>query len=229
NTQGGIQFLLTGLKGQFAETHDQLTAFASGLSDEQVFDRRVPQATFPSYDKLDRGSFGIEDGTINNPLGELRFLADNILSRINEIKFDSDSQDLKEEALFFGNFFGGIARSWYASYMGLEPDKGGGIIDNGPFIPANEMYGQSLTKLEESLKYATAYQEKVVKSAIARIFLYKGEYGKAKNAAEKGLKKGDEAFISQHSIQSANEWYFFAGNDRVQFRVDQRFVDYVEN
>src|SRR5699024_6253088 len=118
---------------------------------------------------------------------EFRFLADDILRRIDEVEFDSDSEDLKKDALFSGNFFGGIARSWYASYMGLEPDKGGGIIDNGPFIPADEMYDQALTMLKESLQYATAYQKKVVNSAIARILLYKGEYDKAKNAADSGL------------------------------------------
>lgn len=229
NNQESIQFLLTGLKGNFAETHDELTVTASGLSDEQVFDRDLPQATFPSYDRLDRGDFASDDGTINNPLGEFRFLADNLLSRIEQIEFEPNYQEVKTEALFYGNFFGGVARSWYASYLGLEPDVGGGIIDNGPFIPSTEMYEQALTKLQEAKSYATQYQEKVVNSTIARILLYKGDYTAAKTPAENGLQQGDEPFVSLHNVQSTNEWYFASGEGRIQWRWDQRFKDYVND
>lgn len=225
--QESISFLLTGLKGSFAETHDELTVNASGLSDEQVFDRDVPQATFPSYDRLDSGDFLSDDGTINNELGEFRFLADNLLEVIEENEFDQGFEDIKNESLFFGNFLGGVARSWYASYMGLEPNVGGGIIDNGPFIPAEEMYDQAIAKLQESLNYATPYQTKVVNSTIARIHLYDGNYIEAKQFAENGLQEGDEPFVSRHSTQSTNTWYNAAGNGRVQFRWDQRFKDYV--
>jgi hypothetical protein len=228
-TQESIPFLVTGLKSSFAETHDELTVTASGLSDEQVFDRDVPQATFPSYDRLESGNFLSADGTINNPLGEFRFYADNLLNVVETVEFDSESEDIRTEALFFGNFFGGVARAWYASYMGLEPDVGGGIIDNGPFIPSDEMYDQAIAKLQESLNFANDYQIKVVNSTLARILLYQGNYEAARAAAENGLTQGDDSFQSLHSVQSDNEWYNAAGNGRVQFRWDQRFKDYVNS
>lgn len=226
--QESVSFLLNGLKAHFAETHDELTVTASGLSDEQVFDRDLEQATFPSYDRLESADFLSSDGTINNPLGQFRFMADNLLATVNEIEFDSEYQDVRDESLFFGNFLGGVARSWYASYMGLEPDLGGGIIDNGPFIPSDEMYNQALTKLEESLNYASPYQTRLVNSTIARILLYKGDYSDAITAAQNGLQVGDDPFQSLHSTQSTNEWYNASGEGRIQWRWDERFIDYLD-
>lgn len=224
-----LNFLLTGVKGSFAETHDELTVQADGLSDQQVFDRDLPQATFPSYDRLERGAIAIDDGTINNELGQMRFYADNLLDVADEIgSVSADFEDVMQDARFHGNFLGGVARGWYATYLGLEPERGGGVIDNGPFVPSDEMYDRAVTRIEASLQYATPYLERVVHSTLARIHTFAGDYEAALQEAQMGLVAGDEPFVSRHSVQSTNDWYFAAGAGRVQWRMDVRFGDYLD-
>lgn len=223
-----VEFVLKGTQGAFAETHDDLTVNADGLSDQQVFDRDLPQATFPSFDRLERGDFSSDDETINNEIGEMRFMADNLLEVVDNLEDTGDFQEQVQEARFWGHFLGGLARDWYATYVGLEPENGGGVIDNGPFVPSSEMYTLALDKLEASLQFATPYQERVVHSVMARIHLYDGNFQAAMQEAQMGLEPGDPPFESLHSVQSTNTWYFAAGEGRVQWRADERFPGYVE-
>lgn len=226
--QERLSLVLTGVQGSFAEAHDQLTVHAGGLSDAQVFDRDLPQATFPSYDRLERGDFSVDDGTINQELGQLRFYADNLVSVANSLEEVSpDYEEDLRQALFHGNFLGGVARSWYATYMALEPERGGGVIDNGPFVPSSEMYDSAVAKLEASLEHATPYEERVVYSTLARIYTYHEQYQMAVASAEMGLQIGDDPFVSQHNVESTNEWYDAAGEGRVQWRMNERFPAYV--
>lgn len=225
-----IDFLLTGVKGTFAETHDQITLLADGLSDQQVFDRNLPQATFPSFDRLESAQPNLDDGTVNDELGELRFYSDNLIAKINEIgDVPAEFQDVRREALFYGHFLGGVARGWYASYLGLEPTTGGGVIDNGPFVPSDAMYDSAVAKIEASLDHATAYEAKVAHSTLARLHTYAGEYQEALQSAQMGLEPGDEPFTTLHNAQSPNEWYFAANEGRVQWRANERFPGYVED
>lgn len=225
-----LDFLLTGVKGTFAETHDQVTVLADGLSDQQVFDRNLPQATFPSYDRLESGQPNLDDGTVNDDLGELRFYSDNLIAKVNEIgDVASEFEDVRQEALFYGYFMGGVARGWYASYMGLQPTEGGGVIDNGPFIPSSAMYDSAVARIEQSLDYATPYQTRVVHSTLARLHTYAGEYQEALQAAQMGLEPGDPPFNSLHNSQSSNEWFFAANEGRVQWRANERFPGYVDD
>lgn len=225
-----IEFLLTGVKGSFAETHDEITLLADGLSDQQVFDRNLPQATFPSYDRLESGTPNVDDGNVNTPIGQMRFYADNLVAKVNEIgDVPGEFQDVKQEALFYGHFLGGVARGWYASYMGLNPREGGGVIDNGPFVPSAAMYDSAVARIEASLQYATPYQEKVAHSTLARIHTYAGEYQEALDDAQQGLEMGDEPFTSLHNSQSPNDWYFAANRGRVQWRANERFPGYVDD
>jgi len=235
NTPDRLPFLTSGVQGLFAETHDELTVLAGGLSDEQVFDRDLPQATFPAFDRLERGDMNIDDGTINNELGELRFHADDLIRRLEEdIDVGSEFEEEAREARFWGYFAGGVARAWYASYMGLEEGEGGGgVIDNGPFIPSEEMYGRALDKLESAKAHATDYQARVVNSTMARQLLYRGDqsqgdYQQALDLAQQGLEPGDDPFQSQHNSQSQNEWYNAAGIGRTQWRLNTRFAGYIE-
>lgn len=223
-----LTFQLRGVLGTFAETHDELTVQAGGLSDEQVFDRDLPQATFPSYDRLERGDFSADDGTINDDLGQMRFYADHLLEIVSGLEVPPEIEEEAREARFYGNFLGGVARAWYAGYLALEPEMGGGVIDNGPFIPSDQMYDSAVAKIETSLQYASPYQERVAHSTLARIHTYAGEYSAALEQAMMGLEPGDDPFQSLHSIESDNEWYFAAGEGRVQWRVNERFVQYVE-
>jgi hypothetical protein len=228
NSPERISFLTNGVRGLFAETHDQITVTAGGLSDEQVFDRDLPQATFPSFDRLERGDLNLDDPTVNNELGEFRLHADDLVRRVTEMDVPSEFSEDAREALFYGKFLGGVARAWYASYLGLEPEEGGGVIDNGPFIPSSDMYTRALDKMSASLKHATPRETKVVNSTMARVRLYRGDLADAISHAEKGLTRGDDPFVSKHSTQSVNNWYNAAGEGRTQWRVNTRFTEYIE-
>lgn len=232
NSQEQVAFVTTGVKTRFATTHDQITLLAGGLSDEEVFDQDVPNATYPQYDQINRGEILFDNNSVDglyNDLGELRLFADTLVTRVNQIEFTSEYEADKTDALFYGNFFGGVARYFFATYFGLEPTQGGGVINNGPFIPSSEMYQRAISKLEEANKYATAYQKKVIASTEARIYLYDGDYPNAYTAAQAGLENGDAPFQSLHSIESDNAWYFGGGKGRSQFVADDRFYQYTQD
>ncbi len=228
-TESQVSFLITGLQTRFATTHDRLAMLSDGLSDQLIFDQRVPNATFPTYQEIDIGEITLDNNSVDNPftgLGELRLFSDQLLERIAEIEFED--AELQREAQFVGNFYGGVARYFYATFFGLEPRMGGGVIDAGPFIPSAEMYAQALDKLNASLGFADAYQTRVVNTLIARIHLYQGDYGAAQAAAQNGLEDGDAPFQSQHSVESQNRYYQQAGIGRTQWVCDFRYKEIVD-
>ena len=246
DTEGQVSFIIKGVKAQFALTIDFMFVASDGLSDAFIFDQRVPNATYPQFAEIDQGDLGYpyDNNTVDNtydPLGELRLYSDDLIRRVNSITLTDTS--LKNEALFNGNLYGGIARYFYATYFGLNPTEGGGIIDNGPFIPSNEMYDLAITKFTEALKYtefdyagkpvitSKDHAEKIVHSLIARAYLYKGDFANAATHAAMGMQNGDEPFQSLHFVggdQEDNYWWQQAGDLRSQFVVDFRFLDYVE-
>ncbi len=226
---GQIDFITTGVLARFATTHDNQMIIASGLSDELFFDSDVPNATFPTYEDIDVGEIQFDNNSVDaafTPLGELRFLADDLVRRMGEIDAPADQ---KTYSFFVGYFIGGVARAWYASYWGLNPTEGGGVIDNGDFIPSAQMYDLAIDKLEESLNYADDYQTRVVNSVIARCYLYKGDYPSAATHVQNGLVEGDEPFQSLHSVESPNTFWTFAGPLRAQYVVDFRYKQYVDD
>ncbi len=230
NNESQVPFLITGVKARFATTHDQLTLLTDGLSDALFFDANVPNATFPSYKEIDDREIKLDNNSVDGlffDLGELRFFADDLVRRVNEIEFQD--QNLKNEALYVGNFFGGVARFFYAAYFGLEPTRGGGVIDAGPFIPSDQMYQLALEKFEAALSLApTDYDRRVVHSMIAKIYLLMGDKASALTHAQQGMQPGDEPFNSLHSVESTNAWYFGAGRGRTQWVMDGRFKQYVD-
>ncbi|UCH10602.1 MAG: hypothetical protein JSU61_01525 [Fidelibacterota bacterium] len=226
---GQFAFLANGVRIRFATAHDLLGVQSDGLSDAFEFDQSVPNATYPSYDDIDDGTIETDnnsvDGAYNN-LGELRFFADNLVERADAVEADAADKD---EAYFVGYLYGGIARYFYASYFGLEVGGGGGgVIDNGPFIAAADMYDDAVDKLEAALAYATDEEARIINSLIARIYLFKGEYSNAAGFAVDGMIEGDDPFESQHSPESANQYWQQAGIARTQFVVANRFRDYID-
>jgi hypothetical protein len=221
-------FVVNGLKTRFATTHDQLCVIAGLLSDELLFDPNVPNATFPTFRDIDEGNITLDNNSVDGPfnaLGELRFFSDDIIRRVGEITFTDDA--LKNEALFNGNLFGGIARYLYAAYFGLSQEQGGGVIDNGPFIPSSEMFNLAIEKFQQAMTYADDAQKRLINSLIARIHLQKGDFTNAQSFALNGMVQGDEPFQSKHSILSDNYFWQQAGKGRTQAVLDARFKQYV--
>ena len=224
-----VPFLIAGLQTRFATTHDRLALLSDGLSDQLIFDQRVPNATFPTYQEVVIGEIAHDNNSVDNPylgVGELRLFSDNFLERIADLAFED--ADLQREAQFSGHFYGGLARYFYATFFGLEPRNGGGVIDAGPFIPSAQMYGQALDKLNTALGFADAYQARVIHTIIARIHLYQGDFVAARAAAQNGLQEGDEPFQSLHSVESQNRYYQQAGIGRTQWVADFRYKEIIE-
>lgn len=228
-TENQIPFLITGVQTRFSTTYDRLALQSGGLSDEEIFDQNVPNATFPTFRQIDNGAIELDNNSVDgvfNDLGELRFFSDDLVRRVGEIEFED--ADLKNKALYIGNFYGGMARYFYAVYFGLEPTKGGGVIDSGPFIPSSDMFNLALDKLNESLNYVpSAYEAKVVNSLIARIQLIQGNYTEADNALANALASGDDPFMELHSVESSNEFWANGGKGRTQFVADFYYHDTV--
>lgn len=229
NREDQVPFLVTGVQAKFAQTYDQITMFAGGLSDELVFDRSVPGATYPTYAELDNGNITLSNASVSETmliLGQLRLLADTLVTRVDRIAFtDPDSRG---NALYNGYFYGAIARYLWGAYFGLEPERGGGVINAGPFIPSADMYAQALDLLDLAVQSApTEYDERAALSLKARIHLLEGRYTEADAAARGGLKEGDVPLGALYSTDLPNGWHYGAGAGRTQFVVDDRYVSYL--
>ena len=256
NSERQVPFLVTGVQQRFATSHDQVAVSASGLSDEFVFNRAVRNATFPTYEEIDSGDIPLDNNTVRNAyraLGQARFYADDLVRRAQEnIEFE-DFPEREAVALYNGYLYGGIARFFYAAYIGLDAGDpatlpadraNGGIIgtmedpgEPGPFIPAAEMYDLALERFNLALENTTDdYQRRAVNSLIAQTLLYKAtdpqggsslaaEAAAIRTAAENGLQEGDPAFGSSHSVQSSNEYWSNAGVGRTQFSVPAEYTE----
>ena len=76
----------------------------------------VPGATFTQYSELDLGNILFQNSAVQNSamyLGELRLFADTLVTRASRISFTDPT--LMNAAFFTGNFYGGIARYYWAA------------------------------------------------------------------------------------------------------------------
>jgi len=229
DTESQVDFIIDGVKVRFATTTDIMNILVGLLSDELIFDFDLPGASYPQYYDINVGVITLDNNSIQTQLdavGELRFFADDLVNRTtNRITFTDEA--LKAEALYWGNFFGAVARFYYAAYFGLNETEGGGTIDAGPFIPSDDMYDLALEKCENALlNAADEWQTALINSFMARMYLYKGEYANAAAKAELGLQEGDEPFQVLYSDLADNYWYIF-GKSRIQFVPDEKYHDYV--
>ena len=230
NDESQLDFLITGVRGQFAETHDRLVVLGDDLSDQTFFDLNVRTAvTFAGFFEIDEGVISFSNRSINLAfldLGELRFFADDLFRRLRHLEVTD--AELARRTRYTGYLFGGIARYLLASYFGLNPTEGGGVEDNSRFIPSDEMYERALERFQKALIVAgNDYETKVINSLIARTYLYKGDNANASTFAQNGLIEGDPPFQSLYNAMSPNNYWSSAGRGRTQLAVDNRFFDYI--
>ena len=244
-----IEVLINGVEARFNNTNDNLTVLSSLLSDQFVFGGELGGgATFPTYANLNAGAPQDDSNSIDaamNYLGEYLFLADDLLDRVEDVdQLDPDQggfteaqeAGVRQNALFVGNFHGGLARYFWATYFGRDFREGGGVISEleepsdpsrGDFIPSDEMYELALDKFEEAETYATEYEMKVMNTIRARIYLYQNDLETAESYAEAGLESGDSPYQSMYMDRSGNqqnEWFSAGGPGRTQMVVSPRFV-----
>ncbi len=234
NQQSQVKFLENGVLARFADTQDNLDVLADGLSDAFFFTFDVPNATFITFQEIDEGNIRIDNNSVGGVLtnlGEMRFFADDMVARMDKITFTD--QEIKREALYIGYLMGGLARYYYATYVGLNPTEGGGVIDAGAFIPSSDMYNLAMEKFQLALQNASTtdggYEARVVNSLMARVELYRENYGQVASFASAGLMQGDPDYSGLHSIEARNYWWVQAGAGRTQWVLDPRFVQYIND
>lgn len=249
NDPDQIPFLITGVEARFAFVYTRLTVSADLLAAQLVFDEVMDLATFPTYRELndafaDRGEQTVfSSNTVRNvytPLGGYRLLADNLLERISGL--EGLPNDVRDRATWVGNFYGAVARYFIGFYFAESPcgaNAGvgsggpecfatlGGPIDESAVITASEMINEILPRLNAAKAVSTPYESRVINTLEARMQLFLGNYAAAYTAAQNGMTAGDEPFQSLHSVQASNEFYFAAGDGRIQVIPNRRFEGYI--
>ncbi|AXI99518.1 SusD family protein [Cyclonatronum proteinivorum] len=248
-----IPFLITGVEARFAFTWTRLGLIADLTADQLIFDEVMDLATFPTYRDIASNFRGIGDQTAfsnntirnaYNPLNNWRLLSDDLLERVERIESEL-SEDLRDRALFTGNFYGALARYMIGFYfedfacgenaaIGTDGrsciDQFGAPIDRSPVIRAADMaVNEVLPRLAAAEAFATPEEVRIINTLRARMHLILGNYAESFAAAQNGMEPGDDPFRSLHSVQAANEYFFAAGDGRIQVIPDYRFAQYVED
>ncbi|PEN05967.1 hypothetical protein CRI93_10815 [Longimonas halophila] len=238
------EFLITGVQAQWADSHSGVTDLADGLSDEFRFGING-DATFPTFAQLDAGIIADDNNSITgalNDLQEYRFLADDLLRRVEEDErfdlSDPSATASEEQVRLVANVHGANARYYLATYFGHpdDPRRGGATIDTSAFIPSPELYQQADDKYAAALAEAEALesglQQRQIQSARARAALYAGTHDfqdsggfqgqealeAAAEYARQGLQQG-ESWDVAYDLNTGNDYHFQAGAGRLQLAV----------
>jgi starch-binding outer membrane protein, SusD/RagB family len=215
NTEAQADFLIRGVQSRFSISFEEMSMFGGGLSDELIFDARSGTGGLVIYEEIDRAlNIDRANGTLAgvlNGLGRFRFHADDIVRRTSQIQFRRDST--RRRMVFTGAFYGAVARYFYANYIGINKEQGGGIINNGQFIPATAMHDSALALL--SLAEQNTMR--------ARIHLIEGRFAQAQTIAQNGMRQGDAPLLALYSVIASNTWWNNAGIGRAVFLTNRRF------
>jgi len=233
----GADFLATGVLSKFAVVHGQMILYAGGLSDELIF----VTGSYEPWDAIDKAEIAGGNPLVPtnswlqpmmNDVAVLLYYADSLVIRVKEhIKFSTpEEMAIRTRALYTGYFFGAVSRFYWAAYWGLEPnnpsDNGGGVINLSPYISASKMYEDANALLDSANNYADALQKKYINTLKARLYLYTGNFGKAKTYSDLGLSSGDLPFQVPYTSTTSNFWSMFAGPGYPNYFADNRFKKY---
>ena len=237
NVQGQVGFLITGVKEGFNDAYDNLAVQSDLLADVGEFNVNVRDSTFPTFGEIDAGAIRLDNNSVDGLYGsinEYRFNADDLLVRADAITFTGNAAGAESERSlrFAGNFHGGIARYFLATYFSEDGVNGGAPISTdqnapGPVIPAAELYAQADAKLAAAAGLVSgAYDTRVINTLRARIALFSGDRARAGTLAASGLVAGDAPYVANFTAASTNNWWSQAGAGRTQVSINRRFVDY---
>ncbi|MES3631059.1 MAG: hypothetical protein PPP56_12920 [Longimonas sp.] len=255
NSADQVDFLISGVEGRFASTHDRTGLFTSILSDQFIFGGSG--ATFPTYRQLDEADINLDNNSVDGSLvqlGEYRFLADELLRRAEAIDGlspaeggwpEGEADPARARMFFKAHFHGALARYFWAAFYGRDAQEGGGVISEldspedtqrGEFVPSDELYQRATDRLEEEalpraanfLGEGQGYDSRVIHTILARIALFQGDLDAARSYAESGLSEGDAPFQAQYLDRTgggANFWFDAGGPGRVQTLAAPRFFN----
>jgi starch-binding outer membrane protein, SusD/RagB family len=235
NTQANVSFMIIGLHNRLA-IQDEEFLCSDGLSDALFFNLKVGNSTYSTYQELDLATDVLPDNsnvtTAFSNMQALRMNADTLVGRcLYKISFTSDAAGItaKNNGLYWGYLYGGLARYYLGAYFGKDKTTGGATINLSHFIPTATLYTQAISRFTEALKYTTdTYNIRLLNSLIARVYLMSGNYTSAVTYLNLGLVSGDKALTANYSYATRdNQYRGQAGETRQQWAVDNRFADYV--
>jgi hypothetical protein len=230
-----LPFLINGVKVQYASAISQISVLSGGLSDELEFSLDIRGATFPTYDELESGQVNLNNTSVDNALvavGQLRILADTLITRVARLdslnRFVASDSTLKNQALFTGYFYGGIARFLFGAYFGLEPTRGGMALYGGPFLSSDTMFQRAVERFKTADKYCANTEYRLNQAFLCKTLLIAGRYKEAYDVAGNTLIDADKPFQLKYSTELANFWYNNAGKGRMQWALASRFQGYTD-
>ena len=237
---------IRGMQTSFAAVHGEGSVNNGGLSDELFFSRNVPGATFPTYEQIDNGGITAlvpGNNSVENAwraITQLRYLADNLVTRCTEIKSGLDASSATystdsasaENGIYHGLFYGAVVRAMMADqYALVNTGPGGGVVvGNGPFVDATALHVQAQALLDAAILIApTVANIAECNTLKARMFLFDGNYAAAAASAGQGMMVGADAISALCNEATRNAWFDAAGFGRDQFMADIRFKMYVDS
>ena len=224
-----IPFQVTGVKHSFASRFAEIATVTDGLSDETLFDVNVPYATYPDFQQIEPGGMPPSNRyaeNLNLYVGLIRKSADILIERVTSIGTFADNS-VKEDALFNGYLYSGLADYLAASYIGHEGQRGA-PINNGPLETYDKLYDMAIQKFQTAITHSPYdYNTAVINTLIARTYLFKGEYSNSAAAAANGMQPGNEPFQVLYSSTSANFYFQNAGVERTQWVVTNLILDII--
>lgn len=229
NSEAQLPVLFSGISGYLGQYWRFASMYLCTLSDEFVTVEGISQNTvFPIYREFDNGTPLLERTNREwGQLGGVRFHAQDLLERVPKIRFSADS--IRRKCLFVGYFHLALVQHHYAAFFGISPQRGGGVLLGGPFIPSTEMHDTALANFNRAVEYANSdYERRLVNSFVARIHLLEGRYAQCLSAAERGLVEGDAPLSLLYPLTASNFWYDNAGVNH-QIIPAARFRAYVES
>jgi hypothetical protein len=206
NTEAAIDFLNIGVLSQFADASSQVATLSDLLSDQLIFTNMMPMATYPQFDEIENGAILLDNTSVDNlwlDVCRYRRLSDDLVRRAGIIQFSDTT--IRNNALYIGNFHGGLSRFYMATLYGINETTPGGVVDGGAFLSQATMLGDAVSKLQSALLYQEdPALRRVINSLIARIYLARADYANAATYAAIGMVDGDDAFECLYSDVSNN-------------------------
>ncbi|MCZ6673506.1 MAG: hypothetical protein O7C75_11280 [Verrucomicrobia bacterium] len=253
NTEANIPFLITGVLGEFGLSGEQdgvpsILEKIAAYSDEMIQGHYGGSPEWPQFvQDTDQSDLDFYERDWEN-YHRTRFFADDLVERVAAVDAGGGFQDpaLRERALWWGNFVGGLMRMYVGEHWGAQAVTGnlpGSPITTkaqvnagefGAFFSVEELHAQARTLFNAAMGLdpgnnpPVPNSDRVLWSFIARTHIFDGNATEAKAAAEKGLQQGDPPLQIPHTIRFQNAFYERTGRgNEPQFSSHPRFMKYL--
>lgn len=203
-----IQGQINQLHHQFADVWDEITLYADLCSDALTLHALdSPAAEQTELEQRKIAFANVLTSRQYNQLAQLRFYADQLAERM-ERSPASTAVLMQGRGLFYGYWYGAVARYAYAAYFGLKEQQGGATIDASPFIPSSVLLDQALQRLDKALLQAgSEYERRLVNAFKTRIYWLLGSRVQALTTAQLAFIIEDRPFNAFYSNDLPNLWW----------------------